>query len=76
MMSPKMTRTALPNLIDALPEEKLDETAQLIEAYRLGDRLTIQLLTAPEVAADPEEIAALDELTEGERNDTIDRGSK
>lgn len=69
--SPKMTRTALHKLIDVLPDDKLDETAQLIEAYRQGDMLTIRFLTAPEVEPDPEEIAALDELTEEDLNDTI-----
>ncbi len=65
-----MTRAALRELIDRLPEQELDTVAQLIVAYENNDRLTIQELLAPEVEPEPDEIEALreaDELDDGSR---------
>ncbi len=66
-----VTRTALHKLVDELREDQVDDAAELLDAYRRGDRLLIQLLTAPLVAAEPDEIEALAELTEADRNDVV-----
>ncbi len=66
----RMTRAALRELIDRLPEREVDAVAQLIVAYENNDRLTIQELLAPEVEPEPDEIEALreaDELDDGSR---------
>ncbi|MHB1550428.1 MAG: hypothetical protein ACYCX6_04425 [Vulcanimicrobiaceae bacterium] len=65
-----MTRAALRELIDRLPEQEVDTIAQLIVAYENNDRLTIQELLAPGVEPEPDEIEALreaDELDDGSR---------
>ncbi|MGH7757030.1 MAG: hypothetical protein ACREM8_12220 [Vulcanimicrobiaceae bacterium] len=61
-----MTRSELHHLVDELPEEQVDAAAELLDAYRRGDRVLIQLLTAPLVPAEPDELAA---LAEGENDD-------
>ncbi|MGH7709302.1 MAG: hypothetical protein ACREM8_04055 [Vulcanimicrobiaceae bacterium] len=66
-----MTRTELHQLVDELPDEEVDPAAELLDAYRRGDRVLIQLLTAPVVPAEPDEIAALAELRDDDRNDVI-----
>ncbi len=65
------TRTELHQLVDELPDEEVDPAAELLDAYRRGDRVLIQLLTAPVVPAEPDEIAALAELRDDDRNDVI-----
>ncbi len=66
-----ITRSELHQLVDNLAEEQVDPAAELLDAYRRGDRVLIQLLTAPVVPAKPDEIAALAELTDEDRNDVI-----
>jgi hypothetical protein len=58
------TRRDLHQLVDQLSDDEIDSAAELLAAYRSGDRALISLLTAPEAPAEPEELAALDELTE------------
>ena len=50
-----MTRTELHQIFDELPEEEVDSAAEVLDAYRRGDRTLIQLLTAPVVLAEPAE---------------------
>jgi len=59
-----MTRSDLHQLVDEIPDEQVDPAAELLDAYRRGDRLMIQLLTAPEDDPTPDELAALAELTD------------
>ncbi|MGH7728548.1 MAG: hypothetical protein ACREM2_07155 [Vulcanimicrobiaceae bacterium] len=59
-----MTRSQLHQLVDELPESEVNPAAELLDAYRRGDRALIQLLTAPVVPIEPEELAALAELTD------------
>ena len=66
-----ITRSALHQLVEDLSEDQVDPAAELLDAYRRGDRVLIQLLTAPVVPAEPDEIAALAELTDEDRNDVI-----
>jgi len=61
---PAMTRTELHRLVDELPEEAVDAAAELLAAYRHGDHALVRLLTAPVVPAEPDELAALAELTD------------
>lgn len=58
-----MTRSDLHQLVDELPEEEVDSAAELLDAYRRGDRALIKLLTAPVVPTEPDELNALAELT-------------
>ncbi len=63
-----MTRNALRDLIDRLPEQEVETVGQLIIAYENGDRLRIAELLAAEVEPEPDEIDALreaDELDDG-----------
>lgn len=64
-----MTRSELHQLVDQLPEDEVDPAAELLDAYRRGDRVLIRLLTAPVVPAEPDELAALAELSDDDRND-------
>lgn len=66
-----MTRSDFHRLIDELPDADVSAAAELVDAHRRGDRVLIQLLTAPVVPAEPDEIAALAELTEDDRNDVV-----
>ncbi len=66
-----VTRSDVHRLVDELPEADVQEAAELINAYRRGDRVLIRLLTAPVVPAEPDESAALAELTDDDRNDII-----
>jgi len=63
-----MTRAALHQLIDQLPESALDTTAALIEAARTGDRSLIQTLLADEEDMEPGDAEALAEV---DRNDSV-----
>jgi len=65
-----MTRAALRELIDQLPDREVDTVAQLIVAYENNDRLTIQELLASGVDPEPDEAEALREA------DAIDDGSR
>ncbi len=58
-----MTRSDLHQLVDEIPDDQVDPAAELLNAYRRGDRVMIQLLTAPEDNPAPDELAALAELT-------------
>jgi len=51
-----MTRSELHQLVDQLPEDEVDPAAELLDAYRRGDRVLIRLLTAPVVPAEPDEL--------------------
>ncbi len=64
-----MTRSELHQLVDQLSEDEVDPAAELLDAYRRGDRVLIRLLTAPVVPAEPDELAALAELSDDDRND-------
>ncbi len=66
-----MTRSDFHRLIDELPEHEVQEAAELLAAYRRGDRVLIQLLTAPVVPAEPDELAALAEGAHDDPNDTV-----
>lgn len=66
-----MTRSALHQLVDDLPEDQIDPAAELLDAYGRGDHVLIQILTAPVVNAERDEIAALEELTDTDRSDVI-----
>jgi len=59
-----MTRSALRELVDRLPEQDIESVTQLIIAYESGDRLTIAQLLAPEVDPKTDEVEALLELDE------------
>lgn len=58
-----MTRSDLHQLVDEIPDEQVDPAAELLDAYRRGDRVMIQMLTAPEDDPTPDELTALAELT-------------
>ncbi len=64
-------RGELHQLVDDLPEEKVDPAAELLDAYRRDDRVLIQLLTAPVVPAEPDELAALAEGANDDPKDTV-----
>lgn len=66
-----MTRTELHQIVDELPEEEVDSAAEVLDAYRRGDRALIQLLTAPVVLTEPDELAALAELTDDDLANVI-----
>jgi predicted transcriptional regulator len=57
-----MTRAALHELIDQIPETEIDRIALLLQAATTDDRLAIQLALAPEAPAEPDEIAAISEF--------------
>ncbi|MDQ2681465.1 MAG: hypothetical protein M3Y21_10690 [Candidatus Eremiobacteraeota bacterium] len=59
-----MTRNQLHDLVDELPDEEVGSAAELLDAYRRGDSALIQLLTAPVAPMEPDERAALAELTD------------
>ncbi len=59
-----MSRSELHRIVDELPEEQIDAAAELLDAYRRGDRLLVQLLLAPEDDATPDEIGHLKRLIE------------
>ncbi len=65
-----VTRAALRELIDRLPDQEIESVTQLLLAYEAGDRLRISMLLAPEVEPDPGEVEALEEA------DRIDDGSR
>jgi hypothetical protein len=65
-----MTRAALRELVDRLPDDEVDRVAELIAAYESGDRARIAELIAPEVDPEDNEIEALreaDQLDDGAR---------
>jgi len=66
-----MTRSELHHLVDELPEEQVDQAAELLDAYRRGDRVLIQLLSAPVVPAESDELAALAEGAKDDPKDTV-----
>ena len=66
-----MTRSQLHDLVDELPEDQVDPAAELLDAYRHGDRVLIQLMTAPTVPEEPDELAALAEGTDDDPADTV-----
>jgi hypothetical protein len=59
-----MTRDALRALVDAIPDDQISDVAELVEAYRRGDRLAVQLLLAPADHAAPDELAAIAGLSD------------
>jgi hypothetical protein len=65
-----MTRNELHQLVDDLTDDQVDPAAELLDAYSKGDRALIRLLTAPLVPAEPDELAALTELTDEDLVDT------
>ena len=66
-----MTRSELQQIVDELPKDQVDQSAEVFDASRRGDRVLIQLLTAPAVPPASDELAALAELTGDDRNDVI-----
>ncbi len=66
-----MTRSDLHQLVDEIPDDQVDPAAELLDAYRRGDRVLIQLLTAPVVPAEPDELAALAEGAKDDPKDTV-----
>ena len=66
-----MTRNELHHIIDRLADEQVDLAAELLDAYGKGDRALIRLLAAPLVPPEPDELAALAELTDDDLNNTI-----
>ena len=65
-----VTRAALRDLIDHLPDKEIENVTQLILAYEAGDRARISILLAPEYEPEPDEIDALEEA------DRSDDGSR
>jgi len=65
-----VTRAALRDLIDQLPDKEIENVTQLILAYGAGDRARISMLLAPESEPEPDEIGALEEA------DRLDDGSR
>ena len=63
-----MTRAALHQLVDDLPESELDQLAALYEAARTHDRALLQSLLADE---EPPAPGDMDALAEMDRSDTI-----
>jgi hypothetical protein len=61
-----MTRSALHELVDKVPDAQIDRMAELVRAVNANDRLGIQLALAPEVDPEPDEIA-----TDEDRQDAI-----
>jgi hypothetical protein len=59
-----MTRDALHALIREIPDDRVNNVAELLEAYRRGDRLAVQLLFAPADHAEPGELDAIAALTD------------
>ena len=54
-----MTRDALHALVNEIPDDQVSDVAELVEAYRRGDRLAVQLLLAPTDHAEPNELEAI-----------------
>ncbi len=65
-MGSMISRGELHQLVDDLPEEKVDPAAD-----GRDDRVLIQLLTAPVVPAEPDELAALAEGANDDPKDTV-----
>ena len=65
-MGSMISRGELHQLVDDLPEEKVDPAAE-----GRDDRVPIQLLTAPVVPAEPDELAALAEGANDDPKDTV-----
>lgn len=65
-MGSMISRGELHQLVDDLPEEKVDPAAD-----GRDDRVPIQLLTAPVVPAEPDELAALAEGANDDPKDTV-----
>ena len=63
-----MTRAALHQLVDELPESELDQLATLYEAARTHDRALLQSLLADEELPAPGDLEALAEV---DRTDTL-----
>ena len=61
-----MTRDALHALVGEIPDHQISDVAELIEAYRRGDRLAVQLLFAPEDNPEPDELEAIAAVTDDE----------
>ena len=57
-----MTRAALHQLVDELPESELDQLAALYEATRTHDRALLQSLLADEEPPEPGDVEALAEV--------------
>jgi len=57
-----MTRAALHQLVDEIPDSQVNRMTELIRAVNADDRVGIQLALAEETQAEPDEIAALEEL--------------
>jgi len=53
-------------LISEIPDDRVDDVAELLEAYRFGDRLAVQLLFAPADQAEPGELDAIASLSDGD----------
>jgi hypothetical protein len=64
-----MTRNQLHQLVDELTDDQIDVPAELLEAYLRDDRAMVSLLTAPSSPPEPDELAALAELTPKELHD-------
>ena len=70
MYDMRVTRAALRELIDELPEHEIENVTELILAYEAGDRARISMLLAPEAEAESDEFKALGEA------DRFDDGSR
>ena len=71
-----MTREALHDLVNQIPDEQVDDVAELVDAYRRGDRLAVQLALAPTDNAAPDELEAIaasgdDDFAAAEPIDTV-----
>jgi hypothetical protein len=65
-----MTRAALQQLLDKLPEAELDRVAAFVRAVNAGDRLGMQLATVPEIEPDEYDLELLAELTPEDLQET------
>jgi hypothetical protein len=67
-----MTKAALHQIVEELPETQVDEIAVLIKAYRAHDPLLVQCLLAEEVEPEADETPATEEdLREGQTLDEV-----
>jgi hypothetical protein len=67
-----MTKAALHELVDEIPDAEVERIAALVRAVRADDQAVIRALTAPVEPVEDFELAALDEAAKDDPADAIE----